>query len=43
MGIRTVRVLCGEFKDVHLSDEYEAEIALHNIAELLGVVERLNR
>jgi putative hydrolase of the HAD superfamily len=43
LGMLTVRVLCGEFKDVHLSDEYEAEIALHNIAELLDVVERLNR
>ena len=43
LGMRTVRVLCGEFKDVHLGDEYEAEIAMHNIAGLLGVVERLNR
>ena len=43
MGMRTIRVLCGEFKDVHLSEEYEAEIVLHNLAELLGVIERFNR
>jgi putative hydrolase of the HAD superfamily len=43
LGILTVRVLCGEFKDVHLSDDYEAEIVLHNLAEFLEVVERLNR
>jgi ribonucleotide monophosphatase NagD (HAD superfamily) len=42
LGMRAVRVLCGEFKDVHLSDEYEAEIVLHNLAELPGVVERFN-
>lgn len=42
MGMRTVRIFCGEFKDVHLRAEYEAEIALLNVAEILKVVERLN-
>jgi putative hydrolase of the HAD superfamily len=43
LGMRTVRILCGESKDVQLSEEYEAEIALHNLAELPGVIERFNR
>jgi putative hydrolase of the HAD superfamily len=42
LGMRTVRVLCGEFKDVHLSEEYEAEIVLHTLTELLGAVKQLN-
>ena len=41
LGMRAVRVLCGEFKDVHLSEEYEAEIVLHNLAELLGLLSGL--
>ena len=43
LGMLTVRILCGEFKDDHLSDEFEAEIELRNIAGLLGVIEQLNR
>jgi putative hydrolase of the HAD superfamily len=43
LGMRTVRVLYGEFKDVHLSEEYEAEIVLRDLSELLGVVEHFNR
>jgi putative hydrolase of the HAD superfamily len=42
LGMRTVRILWGEFKDVHLSEEYEAEIVLHTLTELLGVVKQLN-
>ncbi|MGD0451248.1 MAG: HAD-IA family hydrolase [Candidatus Bathyarchaeia archaeon] len=42
LGMRTVRVLWGEFKDVHLSEEYEAEIVLHTLPDLLGVVKQLN-
>ena len=43
LGMRTVRVLCGGFKDVRLSDEYEAELVLNSVVELLGFVERINR
>lgn len=43
LGMLTVRLLCGEFADVHLSDEYEAEIALQNITEVPDVVKQLNR
>ena len=43
LGMRTVRVLLGEFKDAHLSEEYEAEIVLHNLAELPRVIERFDR
>jgi putative hydrolase of the HAD superfamily len=43
LGMRTVRVLFGEFKDVHLSEEFEAEIVIDNLAEFPGVVERFNR
>jgi putative hydrolase of the HAD superfamily len=43
IGIRTVRFLCGEFKDVHLSEAYEADIVVDNLAEFPGIVERFNR
>jgi putative hydrolase of the HAD superfamily len=43
MGIRTVRFLCGEFKDVHLSEAYEADIVVDNLVEFPGIVERFNR
>jgi putative hydrolase of the HAD superfamily len=42
LGIRTVRLLCGEFSTVHLSEEYEAKVVLSYLGELLGVVERIN-
>jgi putative hydrolase of the HAD superfamily len=43
IGIRTVRFLCGEFKDVHLSEAYEADIVVDHLAEFPGIVERFNR
>jgi putative hydrolase of the HAD superfamily len=43
IGIRTVRLLCGEFKDVHLNEAYEAEIVLDKLGEFPGVIERFNR
>jgi putative hydrolase of the HAD superfamily len=42
MGMRTVRLLFGEFKDVRLSNEYEAEIALSSFEQLLRSIEAIN-
>ncbi len=38
LGMRTVRLLCGEFKDVRLSGDFEAEFELNNLGELPGLV-----
>ncbi len=42
LGMRTVRLLWGEFKDVHLSEEFEAEIVVRYLSEVLGVVKWFN-
>jgi putative hydrolase of the HAD superfamily len=41
IGMKTVRVLCGEFKDDHLSEEYEAEVTLRNIVEFPRILRNL--
>ncbi len=42
LGMRTIRVLYGEFKDVHLSEEYEADFSVNNIAELISFVQKIH-
>jgi putative hydrolase of the HAD superfamily len=42
LGIVTFRLLCGEFKDVRLSDEFEAEVILDSLSEVMDVLERIN-
>ncbi len=41
LGMRTLRVLRGEFKDVRLSDEYEAEYVLDSLDGLLLLLEQI--
>lgn len=43
LGVRTVRLLRGEFKDIRLSAEYEADLAVRNLEELSKVIERGNQ
>jgi putative hydrolase of the HAD superfamily len=42
IGIRTVRFLYGEFRDVHLHEVYEAEITLDELEKFPGVIEQFN-
>jgi putative hydrolase of the HAD superfamily len=42
IGMRTVRLLAGEFRDVRLSVQYEAGIMLRSLQELIGIVEQIN-
>jgi putative hydrolase of the HAD superfamily len=43
LGMRTVRVLFGEFKDVHLNEEYEAELSIHSLVEFPEIIDQFNR
>jgi putative hydrolase of the HAD superfamily len=43
LGMHTVRLLFGEFKEVQLTNEFEAKIVLSNLAQLLGSIEQINR
>ncbi len=38
LGMFTVRLLIGEFKNARLSEEYEAEVTVNNLQELLSMV-----
>lgn len=42
LGVRTVRLLCGEFKDVKLSTDYEADLAVRNLEELFKLIAQSN-
>lgn len=42
LGIRTVRLLSGEFKSVRLSEEYEADLAVRNLEEFSTIIEQSN-
>ena len=42
LGIRTVRYLNGEFKEVKLSREYEADLAVRNLEELAEIIAQSN-
>ncbi len=41
LGMRTLRVLRGEFKDVRLSDEYEAEYVMGSLDGLPGLLRQI--
>jgi putative hydrolase of the HAD superfamily len=43
LGIYTMRLLWGEFKDVQLSEDYESEIVLNNLEEFFKVFEMINQ
>ncbi len=38
LGMHTARLLCGEFKDVQLSEDYEADRTLRSLEEVLDFV-----
>ena len=38
LGLKSVRLLRGEFRDVRLGAEYEADITVESLTELLGVL-----
>jgi len=38
LGVRTVRLLSGEFKDVRLSEAYEADLTVRNLEEFSAVI-----
>ena len=42
LGIRTVRLLSGEFRDIRLSEEYEADLAVRNLEEFSTIIEQSN-
>ena len=42
LRMRTLRLLRGEFRDVHLSDEYEAEYVLNSLEGLFEVLKYIN-
>ncbi len=42
LGMPTARLLTGEFRDVRLSNEYEADILLHSLQELMGLVSQFD-
>ncbi|MCW4048012.1 MAG: HAD-IA family hydrolase [Candidatus Bathyarchaeota archaeon] len=42
IGIRTVRLLRGEFKNVRLSAEYEADLEVRNFGELSKIIAKNN-
>lgn len=42
LGMRTVRLFSGEFKRVHLNDDYEAEIAVDSLSDILDIVRCVN-
>lgn len=42
LGMRTVRLLCGEFKDVRVSAEYEADVTVQTLGEFLRLIEQRN-
>jgi ribonucleotide monophosphatase NagD (HAD superfamily) len=39
LGMRTVRMLCGEFKSVKLGEDYETEIELNSFEDMLKFTE----
>ena len=42
LGIRTVRLLSGEFRNIKLSEEYEADLTVRNLEEFFAIIERSN-
>jgi len=42
IGVRTVRLLSGEFKDVRLSEEYEADLSVGNLEEFSKIIAQSN-
>lgn len=40
LGIRTVRLLNGEFKNIRLSSEYEADVTVRNLDEFYRLIEQ---
>ena len=42
LGIRTVRLLDGEFKDVKLTEEYEADITVGTLDELHSIINKMS-
>jgi putative hydrolase of the HAD superfamily len=42
LGVRTVRLIGGEFKDVKLSGEYEADLSVRNLEEFYIIIEQSN-
>jgi len=42
IGVRTVRLFSGEFKDVRLSEEYEADLETKNFGELSKIIAQSN-
>ena len=42
LGMRTVRLLSGEFRNIRLSEEYEAESTIRNLEEFFTIIEQSN-
>jgi putative hydrolase of the HAD superfamily len=42
LGLRTVRLIAGEFKNVRLSKEYEADLEVRNLEEFYTTIEQSN-
>jgi len=42
LGIQTVRVCRGEFKDVRLSEEFEADITVRTLSEICSLINQTN-
>lgn len=42
LGIRTIRLLSGEFRNIRLSEEYEADLTIGNLNELSTIIEQNN-
>jgi putative hydrolase of the HAD superfamily len=43
LGIRTVRVLTGEYRGIHLGDEFDADDSIESLAELPGLLDGIER
>jgi putative hydrolase of the HAD superfamily len=42
LGMHTVRLLFGEFKNIRLSNEYEADTCVYTLQELVEIVKQIN-
>lgn len=42
LGVKTVRLLCGEYKDIKLAKYYEADITVETLDEFYSFVEEVN-